>query len=101
MEDPAAFAIQSSLKEIEETRRIHVQHVSSGHVHEFQIGLYEAGWVIELETFIHPNPQASTDPIKSQAAARRAAREFIKSHCIQKMPNEVEFDRMRQSFLYA
>ena len=87
MEDPAAFAIQSSLEEIKSTRKIFVLHASTAHVHEFQIGPSEAGgWTIELETFTHPNPQSSAGPIESQAAARRAAREFIKPHYIQDMP---------------
>jgi hypothetical protein len=101
MEGPAAFTIQSSREEIEFGRRIRVKHASTGHIHEFRIGLSEAGgWVIELETWTHPNPRSSVEPLESQAAARRAAREFIKSYSIEMMSHEIDGAPVRQSFLY-
>lgn len=101
MEDPTAFVIQSPREEIELSRRICVKHASTGHVHEFRICLSEAGgWVIELETFTHPNPKSSIEPIASQAAARRAAREFIKSYSIERMSHELDGVPIKQNFLY-
>jgi hypothetical protein len=100
MENPAAFVIQSPLEEIESTQRVCVKHRSTGHVHEFEIRLYEGAWVIELEALTHPNPQCSVEPVQSQAAARRAAREFIKSHSIRRMSDEVDVTPRRRSSSY-
>jgi hypothetical protein len=97
MEAPGAFTIESSRQEVEIKRKIRLKHAKTCHVYEFQIALSDAGWVVEVTS---PNSQSQTDPIEYQAAARRAAREFIKSYSIEKMPHEISGEPARQRFLF-